>query len=63
MMRKRSTMAAALAALATLAGCSREQEAELEENLPVAAPAPEVTAPLDTTNSIPADTSSIVPVP
>jgi hypothetical protein len=46
-MMKRSMTAAAIAALALVVGCSREQEAEIEEEMPVAAPAPEITEPQD----------------
>jgi uncharacterized protein YcfL len=62
-MTKRSVTVAVLAALALLVGCSSEQEEQIEEELPVAAPAPEITAPIDTTDSIPPDTGMVVPVP
>jgi hypothetical protein len=46
-MKAYRTTAAALTALALLAGCSREQEEQIDEEFPVAAPAPELTAPAD----------------
>jgi hypothetical protein len=64
-MMKRSMTAAALAALALVVGCSPEQEAEIEEEMPVAAPAPEITEPQDTVPVVTDVTtdSTIVPVP
>ena len=55
---------AALAALA-LAGCSKEQEQEIEEEMPVAAPAPELTAPPETVPAVqdPTTDTTVVPVP
>ena len=62
MATRHAFLAAACAALA-LVGCSEEQAERIDEELPVAAPAAEMTAPIDTTDSIPADTGNIVPVP
>jgi uncharacterized lipoprotein len=64
-MTKRSVTVAALAALALLVGCSREQEAEIEEEMPVAAPAPELTAPPESIPAVtdPTTDTTVVPVP
>ena len=55
---------AACAALA-LVGCSAEQEEQIDEELPVAAPAPEITAPADSAPVVTDVTtdSTVVPVP
>ena len=42
-----SRLAAAIAAVSLVAGCGPEEEERIEEEMPVAAPAPELTAPAD----------------
>ena len=46
--RRYATLAAALAAVALIGACGGDVEETIEEDLPVAAPAPELTAPIDT---------------
>jgi hypothetical protein len=64
-MKRYSIAAAALASLALLAGCSGEQEEEIEEEVPVVAPAPELTAPPESVPAVqdPASDTTVVPVP
>ena len=64
MMKRLIATTAALAAL-VLAGCSKEQEQEIEEDMPAAAPAPELTAPPESTPAVqdPTTDTTVVPVP
>ena len=64
MMKRLIATTAALAALA-LVGCSKEQEEQIEEEMPVAAPAPELTAPAESVPAVqdPTTDTTVVPVP
>ena len=65
MMKRFAVTSVALAALVLTAGCSREQEEQIEEEMPVAAPAPELTAPPETVPAVsdPTTDTTVVPVP
>jgi hypothetical protein len=65
MTKRYMATAAALAALSLAAGCSPEQEREIEEDMPAAAPAPELTAPPESMPAVqePTTDTTVVPVP